>query len=767
MTSPHGSKTKSPPKADAMVREEQSGDYYDDLREVNPPGKDDMLEQVPSKPNAIEKPIRHASYRASKSPTASASVSACDYKEASSISEYKWQEQQQAWPFPVSNRVAMCNFQQFKTVVHSDEPRCVIEALVWSPALNSDIDNFTASLGGSSIRRDIHMEHAKRLDVSDPEALNAFPPNETWIQNTRVNSHAVLSVLDQLSDNEGELLKEPHIFRRPFLFFIENYAKINAKLEAFESQRRPSATQNAILSQGEALNSDISRTAEELRCFCDFVKKYIMPKYEALQDDSFARRQKIIYDDLYFIFRPGELIYVPASTAHPEEVLDQSANRGSAARQTIFRFKYLFKSKDTPLQPPGRVLRYLDDAVDETHAAKSRRPKDGAGIVLETWVAGCYYIEFDGERYGALNTDFRIPIFHEARHITELPFYPARFMDNYADALNEEKAHGEKIVDLLSGNAKHAHYSGWTLTNGPMGKMTEVSEGIFMRFPEHIESDIIVDYDEAFKHNPTWRPSLFPSKMPPMFGKPLNSQLRTVADAVPMVRWSISLPYEPVAEHIDRLVNTDSIRYRQWIEYLDSDPYYQDGRPQPPDRPEDLALLPRRVFAYSLWDRKFIQIDSHYINRKTREGQEGQSFQQLQIEQRSKDVIESLLYNHFNDMKAERAGIVIESQDLIRGKGRGVSILLHGKPGVGKTATAEAVAEKWKRPLFPITCGDLGYQADTVERSMNEIFRLAHLWGCILLLDEADIFITQRTNQELQRNGLVSGGYLLRRWSST
>ncbi|POS74941.1 hypothetical protein DHEL01_v206661 [Diaporthe helianthi] len=88
------------------------------------------------------------------------------------------------------------------------------------------------------------------------------------------------------------------------------------------------------------------------------------------------------------------------------------------------------------------------------------------------------------------------------------------------------------------------------------------------------------------------------------------------------------------------------------------------------------------MFAYSLWDRKFVQLDSHFVSSRSREGQEGQSFQQLQIEQRSKEMIESLLYNHFNDMEAEKAGVVVESQDIIRGKGLGVSISLHGKPGV-------------------------------------------------------------------------------------
>lgn len=119
-------------------------------------------------------------------------------------------------------------------------------------------------------------------------------------------------------------------------------------------------------------------------------------------------------------------------------------------------------------------------------------------------------------------------------------------------------------------------------------------------------------------------------------------------------------------------------------------------------------------------------------------------------------MIESLVHSHFLKTKESEDGIELRSQDLIQGKDRGVVIVLHGVPGVGKTATAEAVAQKWNRPLFPITCGDLGFTPKSVEKSLSDIFRLAHLWDCVLLLDEADVFITQREKHDLQRNALVS-----------
>jgi SpoVK/Ycf46/Vps4 family AAA+-type ATPase len=81
--------------------------------------------------------------------------------------------------------------------------------------------------------------------------------------------------------------------------------------------------------------------------------------------------------------------------------------------------------------------------------------------------------------------------------------------------------------------------------------------------------------------------------------------------------------------------------------------------------------------------------------------------------------------------------------DLVRGKGKGLIILLHGVPGVGKTSTAESIASFTKRPLYPITCGDLSETAREVEESLEAHFTLAHRWGCILLLDEADGFPSQ------------------------
>lgn len=59
--------------------------------------------------------------------------------------------------------------------------------------------------------------------------------------------------------------------------------------------------------------------------------------------------------------------------------------------------------------------------------------------------------------------------------------------------------------------------------------------------------------------------------------------------------------------------------------------------------------------------------------------------------------------------------------------------------------------------------GDIGYEPEAVETHMGKHFRLAHRWGCVLLLDEADVFLAKRNKSDVKRNGLVSCKFLSNR----
>ncbi|EQL37999.1 hypothetical protein BDFG_01016 [Blastomyces dermatitidis ATCC 26199] len=79
-----------------------------------------------------------------------------------------------------------------------------------------------------------------------------------------------------------------------------------------------------------------------------------------------------------------------------------------------------------------------------------------------------------------------------------------------------------------------------------------------------------------------------------------------------------------------------------------------------------------------------------------------------------------------------------------------------GPPGVGKTGTAESLAETHKRPLYSVSAGQLSSDAAHLDRQLGEILRTASHWKALLLLDEADVFLTQRSTEHIERNRLVA-----------
>jgi len=94
--------------------------------------------------------------------------------------------------------------------------------------------------------------------------------------------------------------------------------------------------------------------------------------------------------------------------------------------------------------------------------------------------------------------------------------------------------------------------------------------------------------------------------------------------------------------------------------------------------------------------------------------------------------------------------------DSIRNKGKGVIILLHGPPGVGKTYSVECTAVSIKRPLLALTIADIGIKEASIENELTSWFYLAERWKAVLLIDEADIFLERRKHTDLARNGVVS-----------
>ncbi len=123
-------------------------------------------------------------------------------------------------------------------------------------------------------------------------------------------------------------------------------------------------------------------------------------------------------------------------------------------------------------------------------------------------------------------------------------------------------------------------------------------------------------------------------------------------------------------------------------------------------------------------------------------------FESLVLGEKKKNLIHALVEQH-----AARVEIY---DDVVCGKGKGLIGLLSGNPGCGKTLTAEAVAEVTHRPLYVVSAGELGTRPSEVDSALMGILELARMWDAVLLLDEAEVFLQERSTDDIKRNALVS-----------
>ncbi|KAK4185574.1 AAA family ATPase [Podospora australis] len=163
-----------------------------------------------------------------------------------------------------------------------------------------------------------------------------------------------------------------------------------------------------------------------------------------------------------------------------------------------------------------------------------------------------------------------------------------------------------------------------------------------------------------------------------------------------------------------------------------------------PTNPEFTLFLPAWMYGFNMESKQWHKLSVAHISDidwdKT-------AFHRLVIPEDTKDVIKALITNKLDSSA---------STDLIRGKGSGLIVLFHGPPGTGKTLTAESVAEFAKKPLYRVTCGDVGTRPEAVEDYLRHTLDRGKRWDCVVLLDEAEVFLQERSLKDLQRNALVS-----------
>lgn len=376
---------------------------------------------------------------------------------------------------------------------------------------------------------------------------------------------------------------------------------------------------------------------------------------------------------------------------------------------------------------------------------------------------GCFSLHFDGFKIRPRRVDLDIMPYHREKRISELDVYPARFHENAKDHLAMLMHRGLRYRDIcLRDVPGHKTYNGATIEKYP-----EIVHGeVYVDF-EAYPQDVLIDRrhrDDEIDFAPPRRIERVPP--PPRDYGRFDSRSREP------IRAAWKFPDEWVDDELGE--TTSHWKNKQVSRKIDPQDVFETDE-------ERLQLLPLDVPAYVFRSRawrtfqkpkKYNILDANrlFLGRldvcilkemdyNEKAGDRG--FEQLVIPESHRNLLLALVNNHPSGPKnhGEMSRPVNLEMDLVKGKGTGLIILLHGPPGVGKTSTAETIAAYTRRPLYPITCGDLGTTPKEVEESLAKHFSLAHRWGCVLLLDEADVFLAKRDRDDVVRNGLVSGEF--------
>ncbi|OAX41648.1 P-loop containing nucleoside triphosphate hydrolase protein [Rhizopogon vinicolor AM-OR11-026] len=187
--------------------------------------------------------------------------------------------------------------------------------------------------------------------------------------------------------------------------------------------------------------------------------------------------------------------------------------------------------------------------------------------------------------------------------------------------------------------------------------------------------------------------------------------------------------------------------------------YSRPGSPYPDDNSWD--ALPSTRITEDQFYLLPVNVYGFDVRRKSWEMFDVRSLEEIHFDEDAWDHLvlnkatKALIKGLVNVTKTSNTSREVFS-DVITGKGGGLIALLHGPPGTGKTLTAEAVAEHLKRPLYVLSSLELSTTPATLEKKLGDILRLATTWDAVVLIDEADVFLEQRSLHELERNALVS-----------
>ncbi|KAG7004914.1 hypothetical protein G7Y79_00022g051350 [Physcia stellaris] len=517
-----------------------------------------------------------------------------------------------------------------------------------------------------------------------------------WRRCAEIVSPPFLQVLRQESayDIELRLTDDRLILQEPMMTLFHNRKALNKYTE-----------KGGYVSDSEEMKEARSHT----KLILDFMRKELSES-KVLDDLESATPSGLIeFPNIWLLYAPGTIVYTKEN---------------------------------------GENEAYVVDSVRGVH--KSQRQKSGTHSYSRLEMT-CWSINYDGEIFGRVWSTHEIFPFKGSKEISSLQLVPEKFRPDAEDVKESLRSRGRQFWALQGQNYREYHGEIWS---------QHMSEDAIRVMVDHLTYQRREDWPISInnKQGPAgaqsknWREN--------RFGNHYRSPPLPIYDDYPRTRRAKRpppprLPYDDGGDYNNEQEWQQDDGYEGHYEHytcerppVRADSKFKDYDMIKPDsKPDDLALLlcPQHVHGYCLRDKVWKSLN---VNQLTPVKFRKNAWDRLVLDSEYKDIVQAMVSSYVDKTAS--------LEDLVAGKGAGLVALLHGPPGTGKTLTAECVADSFEKPLYQVTCGDIGTDPAHLESRLEEIFDYAVTWGAILLLDEADVFLQERDYLHLERNALVS-----------
>ncbi|KAK5096107.1 hypothetical protein LTS08_007713 [Lithohypha guttulata] len=366
-------------------------------------------------------------------------------------------------------------------------------------------------------------------------------------------------------------------------------------------------------------------------------------------------------------------------------------------KQGVISYDYLWA-----LFPPDTEVYAHTESGERLYMA--RRCWYRKNLRSTTFIVDCEYIDYNGSLLGYGTDRLEIDQYGGHTEIAELNPIPTSFVSKIEDVRRKLTARGRSFEKLIG-----VHYTGYSGLYLP-----HIPRAWLQPRKRHIENGrVVIDAKLFHEQDPDKKPRL----------RPLDSDIKEKEKA------------------------DDDYDYYQNV-YDEEENYGRQEEVKPGRltlKEEEYCYCSPFVTGYNLTSKQWATFEAARVIEVQ---WSHDAFEKLVLPFDYKELILSFAESQLSHKD--------NFDDIMAGKGQGFITLLSGEPGVGKTLTAEAVSEQMRCPLYAMSAGELGSDAAEVEENLEKVLEICAKWGAVLLLDECDVFLEERTLSDIHRNKLVS-----------